>query len=121
MNILYDLYISLTEEECGKEYWTEHLLGRFKTKEEAITAMKEAMSEGRPFSKPECESRIQEVELIGEIIDGNSVYRFFGYNQEGDMIKFPYYTEKATAIQAFLREKKNTPGRGWCLNTYKLG
>ena len=92
MNILYDLYISLTEEECGKEYWTEHLVGRFKTKEEAITAMKEAMSEGRPFSKPECESRIQEVELIGEIIDGNSVYRFFGYNQEGDMIKSPYYS-----------------------------
>ena len=121
MNILYDLFISLIEEECGKEYWTEHLVGTFKTKEEAITVMKEAMSEGRPFSKPECESRIQEVELIGEIIDGNSVYRFFGYNHKGDMIESPYYTDKDTAIQAFLKEKKSTPGRGWCLNTYKLG
>ena len=121
MNILYDLYISLTEEECGKEYWTERLVGTFKTKEEAITAMKEAMSEGQPFSKPECESRIQEVELIGEIIDGNSVYRFYGYNQEGYMIEGPYYTDKDTAIQAFIREKKNTPGRGWRLDTYKLG
>lgn len=121
MNILYDLYISITEEECGKEYWTEHLIGTFKTKEEAITAMKEAMSEGRPFSILECEPRIHEVELIGEIMDGNSVYRFLGYNQEGEMIESPYYAEKDTAIQAFLMKKKNTPGQGWCLNTYKLG
>jgi 5-methylcytosine-specific restriction endonuclease McrBC regulatory subunit McrC len=121
MNLLYDLYISLTEEECGKEYRTEHLVGTFKTKEEAITAMKEAIIKGLPFFKPECESRIQEVEVIGETIDDNSVCRFFGYTQEGDLIESPYYTEKDTAIQDFLRKKKNTPGRGWCLNTYKLG
>lgn len=121
MTFLYDLYISLTEEECGREYWTERLIGTFKTKEEAITAMKEATSEGRPFSKPECESRIEEVELVGEIIDGNSAYRFYGYNKDGDIIKSPYYAEKDTAIQAFIRKKKNTLGRGWSLDTYKLG
>ena len=108
-------------EECGKEYWTEHLIGTFKTKEKAITAMKDAMSEGQLFSKPECEPRIDEVELIGDIKDGDSIYRFWGYNQERDMIKSPYYAEKDTAIQAFMMEKKNTPGRGWSLNTYKLG
>ena len=107
MNILYDLYISITEEECGKEYCTEHLIGTFKTKEEAITAMKEAMSEGRPFSIPECEPRIHEVELIGEIMDGNSVYRFFGYNKDGDIICSSYYAEKATAIQDLIKAKKN--------------
>ena len=121
MNILYDLYISLTEEECGKEYWTEHLVGTFKTKEEAITAMKEAMSEGKPFSKPDCEPRIQKVELVGEILNINSVYRFFGYNKDGDIICSSYYAEKDTAIQDFIKAKKNICGYNWSLNTYKLG
>ena len=121
MNILYDLYISLTMEECAKEYWTEHLIGTFKTKEEAITAMKDTISEGRPFSKPECEPRIQEVKLIGEITDDNYVYRFRGYDREGHIIEGPYYAEKDTAIQAFMTKKKNTPGQRWHLDTYKLG
>lgn len=121
MNYLFDLYISLTEEECGKKYWTEHHIGTFTTKEKAIMVMKTVMSEGHPFSKPDCEPRIQEVELVGKFTNHDSVYRFSGYNTEGDMIRSPYYTDKPTAIQEFLKAKKNTPGRGWYLNTYKIG
>ncbi|MBQ7291966.1 MAG: hypothetical protein IJW76_09665 [Clostridia bacterium] len=121
MNILYDLYISCTEEECGKKYWAEHLIGTFKTKDKATTTMKKVMSEGKPFSKPDCEPRIQEVELVGEILNVDSVYRFFGYNKDGDIICSSYYAEKATAIQDFIRAKKNNYGRDWSLNTYKLG
>ena len=121
MNFLYDLYISRTEEECGKKYRAEYLIGTFQTKDDATTAMKEAMSEGKPFSKPDCEPRIQEVELVGEILNINSVYRFFGYNKDGDIICSSYYAEKATAIQDFIKAKKNICGHNWSLNTYKLG
>ncbi len=121
MNFLFDLYISLIEEECGKEYWTEHHIGTFITKEEAVAEMKRVMSEGQPFSKPDCEARIQEAELVGEIINIDSVYRFSGYNMEGDRIESPYYTDKLTAVQEFINAKKKTPGQRWCLNTYKIG
>ena len=120
MNFLFDLYISLTQEECGREYWTEHHVGTFLTKEDAVAEKQRVISEGHPFSKPDCEARIQEVELVGEFSDIDSVYRFSGYTMEGDLIRSPYYADKLTAIQEFLNAKKKTPGQRWCLDTYKV-
>ena len=125
MNVLYDLHISHMVEEFGREYWAEPHVGTFMTKEDAIAVMKRVMSEGGPFSEPDCQARIQEVEVIGEIQNIECVYRFYGMNidssLEQDIIESPYYVDKPTAIQEYIKAKKNTPRQKWSLDTYKIG
>ena len=125
MNVLYDLHISHMVEECGREYWAEPHVGTFMTKEDAIAVMKRVMSQGGPFSEPDCQARIQEVEVIGDLKDIEYVYRFYGMNidssLEGDIIEGPYYVDKPTAIQEYIKAKKTTPRQKWSLDTYKIG
>ena len=125
MNVLYDLHISRMVEECGREYWAEPHVGIFMTKEDAIAVMKRVMSEGGPFSEPDCQARIQEVEVIGDIQNIECVYRFYGMNIDSsldqDIIESPYYVDKPTAIQEYIKAKKNTPRQKWSLDTYKIG
>ena len=125
MNVLYDLHISHMVEECGREYWAEPHVGTFMTKEDAIAVMKRVMSEGGPFSEPDCQARIQEVEVIGDIQNIECVYRFYGMNIDSsldqDIIESPYYVGKPTAIQEYIKAKKNTPRQKWSLDTYKIG
>ena len=125
MNVLYDLHISHMVEECGREYWAEPHVGTFMTKEDAIAVMKRVMSEGGPFSEPDCQARIQEVEVIGDIQNIECVYRFYGMNIDSsldqDIIESPYYVDKPTAIQEYIKAKKVTPRQTWSLDTYKIG
>ena len=122
MNILVDLYISRITEE---NYWAEYHIGTFRSKEEAITAMKWIMGNGGQFSAPACKARTEEVSVIGDHADIDDVYRFYGQNLdstlEGDMIVSPYYVDKSAAIREFIQAKKETPRQKWDLETYQIG
>lgn len=125
MSFLFDLYISHIEEEDSREYEAYYHIGTFRTKEDADVAKKTVMSNGGLFSEPNCNSSIQNVEVIGGTGNIDCVYRFWGQNfdpsLEGDRIDSPYYTDKPTAIQEFINAKKNTPRQRWGMDTYKIG
>ena len=110
MDNLFELSISCITEE---NYWIEYSIGIFKSTEDIDTVIKRLMSKDGKFFDSDCEVHISEIEVIGEGVDIESVYRFWGQNRdksfEGDIVESPCYIDKRTAIQELLKTKKNTP------------
>ena len=122
MNVLFHLCIGRITEE---NYWAEYSIGLFNSNEEVGNVIKRLMSDGGPFSEPNCEARISEIEVVGEGVNMECVHRFYGQNidssLEGDLIESAYYADKSTAIQELMNAKKNTPRQQWHLETCKVG
>lgn len=120
--MLFSLCISCITEE---NYWTEYPIGLFKSTEDIDAVIKRLMSEGGKFSGPDCKAKISEVKMVGELLDQEYVYRFYGQNidssLEGDMIESPCYIDKSTAIKELMKAKKCTPRQQWNLETHRVG
>lgn len=122
MKVLFSLDINCIEEE---NYWAEYHIGLFKSTDDIDAVLKRLMHEGGKFSKPGCEARISEVEIIGESANVECVYRFYGQNIdssfEGDIIESPCYLDKLTAIKELMNAKRCTPRQKWNLETLFVG
>ena len=121
MRVLFSLCISCITEE---NYWAEYFIGLFQSVEDANAARKRLMSDCGQFSKPDCKSRISEIELIGDAVV-EQVYRFYGQNIdssfEGDIVESSCYVDKSTAIEELMKAKKQTPRQQWNLETHIIG
>ena len=122
MKVLLELSISYITEE---NYWVEHPIGLFQSTEAIEEVMKKIMSRSGRFSEHNCEVRISEIEVIGEIDNAECVYRFYGQNidfsSDEDIIESRCYVDKQTAIQDLLKAKQDTPRQQWHLNTHIIG
>ena len=122
MKILFGLSIICF---TGENYRAEYPIGLFKSACDVDAVIKRLMSDGGRFSETDCESRIIEVEVVGEDVDVECVYRFYGQNidasHEGDVIESPCYIDKSTAIQELMNAKKHTPRQQWNLETHIVG
>ena len=124
MNFLYDLYIRIAEEECGRKFWTVRHIGTFRSEEDAIAAKNKVTGKTGPSAYADCETRIQKADLIGAP-DTDSVYRFFGYSTDSSpnlgSIQSPYYADKPTAIEEFIKTKKQMPRLKWLFEMKRIG
>ena len=125
MNYLFDLYIYLIENECGRHYEAYYHIGTFRTKDEADAAAKTLMSNGGRFSADECKAKVQEVELVGNTENIDCVYRFYGQSfdpdLENDAVFSPYYADRSAATADYISAKKNTPRQKWNMTTHMIG
>lgn len=122
MKVLYNLCISCLTEE---NYWAEYPIGLFKSTDDVDVIIKKIMSAGGKFSQSNCKPRISEVEVVGESVDIDCVYRFYGQNIDsslkGEIIESPCYIDKSTAIHELMNAKKYTPRQQWYLETHMIG
>lgn len=125
MNVLFSLEISCIEEENHKNYWAVYPIGLFRSAEEVDAVIKRLVTDGGKFSEPDCEARISKVEVVGDGVIPECVYRFWGQNIdgaiEGDTIESPCYVDKSIAIEALIKAKEKTPRQQWRLETHFIG
>ncbi|MBR3594030.1 MAG: hypothetical protein IKL44_05065 [Clostridia bacterium] len=122
MDTLLSLFISCVTPE---NYRAEYFIGLFTSSEEIDVVVKKLISSNGKFSEPNCNVRIEEVEVVGESDSVECVYRFYGQNIDssvgGDIIESPCYVEKSTAIQELMKAKMDNPRQQWRLETHVIG
>ncbi len=123
MRALFSLCISCITEE---NYWAEYHIGLFKSIEDVEAIIKRLMSDNGKFSKPDCKARISEVEIVGDCDNIECVYRFYGAafdsSSEKDIVESPCYVYKSTAIEEFIKAKKEYPlAKQWFMKSHIVG
>ena len=122
MSVLFSLDISCVTEE---NIWAEYHIGLFQSTTEVDIVKNRLMTDGGKFSKPDCKARVSEVKVVGDDVDIEYVYRFWGQNIDSDIdeciIESACYIDKSTAIKDLLEAKEHTPRQQWRMQTCIVG